>query len=218
MVEGLSLLLAYAASTVAFYHGIVSFSYSLLQKTSGLSKWHCALLLAILNFAFFTLYGTLGLGLILNWAAFFVVFYLECCFFFKSSWQLSLFLSLSVCLCELSTTLHHRAILAIIMDVPLSFFDSAVGGANYLKVWPIITSYIVCFFVFDYCTKEKNMRQLCNLIKTRSQMRMLTMIMFLLMLLLLLQFFFTEASKITLSPKYGAWLPAAICLRGCCFR
>lgn len=201
MLETLVILLVYAASTLAFYYGVVCFGRSLLQRTENSQRRSHALLLSFINFIFFTLYGMLGLGLIFNWAAFLVVFYAECRYLFKVSRRSSVFISLCVCMCGLSAMLFSRAVFAIAMDLPLGFFDSAVGGVNNIKAYPVILGYIICFVLFRYCSAEKTVGPLRHLMKTRSQMRMLMVTMLLLMAHLMLQFFLYESTENNLVTK-----------------
>lgn len=123
------------------------FSYieSVTQKKP--SRWVSFALFFFLNYLLFTVCGYLQLHLIINWSIFMLFLLFEVRLYYHCSWRDSFFHALSGAAIGLAVNIFFRSLLAIIVNVPSSSFDTTLSFAN-LRRYPVALGFLFagCFF------------------------------------------------------------------------
>lgn len=172
--SGLLLLLFYVGAHLWYCRSILQLSFRLTeQPASGKRLWGCAVLLFGLNTSYFALCSALGLGLLKNFALFWLVFYWEERFLFRVPPSAARFLTLHVVLCTLSNILFYYGLLSLLIDQPLAYFSNILQPMDYRKVLALAVSYLSASVIFCVESLARRTVLLKRLIASMGQLKFL---------------------------------------------
>lgn len=193
----------YAFATFTFCYGFTTFCFAFLDRPLNNRRIIYTLVFFLINFICFVFCGILDCGIVVNWIIFLFIAFIETFLILKIPFTAAAFLSLVASLCGLDANLFNRSLLSIILNIPLSSvgdFDSN------LIVIPSVLSFLTCFFVFMYYSKDKTIKPLRHILQTPRHLNSLILTMSILMAYLLLQNLLYTSDKNSISLKIWSLL------------
>ena len=174
----LLLLLFYVGAHLWYCRSALHLTFRLTQQpVTGKRLWWSAGVLFAINTSYFGLCSTLGLGLLNNFALFWLVFYLEERFLFRVPNDVAWFLTLHVVLCTLSNILFYYGLLSLLIDQPLAYFSNILRPMDSRKIIALAVSYLSASVIFGLETGERRIVPLRRLIASMRQMKFLLVCM-----------------------------------------
>ena len=172
--ETLLLLLFYVGAHLWCCRSVLHLTFRLTQQpVTGKRLWRSAGVLFAINTSYFGLCSALGLGLLNNFALFWLVFYLEVRFLFHAPNRAAWFLTLHVVLCTLSNILLYYDLLSLLIDQPLVYFSNILRPLDYRKTIALAVSYLSASVIFCFEVREKRTLPLRRLIASMNQLKFL---------------------------------------------
>ncbi len=205
MIDILSVLavLLYTFGTFAFCYGFTTICLTFLNRPLNHQRIIYTFIFFFINFISFIFCKFIDLGIVINWIIFLFIAFIQTFFILKAEFYASAFLSLQASLCGLNSNLFSRSLLSIILNIPLSSvgdFDSN------LVVIPVIISFLTCFSIFMYYSKERQIKPIRRILQTPRHLKSLLLTMAILLAYLLLQNFLYTSDKNTISLKIWSLL------------
>lgn len=195
--------IAYAISTFAFCYGFTTFSFAFLNRSLDNKRFKYAFIFSLMNFSCFTVCGLLNLNLVMNWIIFIFIAFIQTFFILKAKLSAAYFLSLQASLCGLNANLFYRALVAIILNIPLNLIDNVEYK---LIIIPAFLSFLTCFVISIYHSRDKKIKPLRHILQAPKHLNSLLLTMSILMAYLLLQTFFYMNDKNNISIKLLSFL------------
>lgn len=184
--------IAYTVSTFAFCYGFTIFSFAFLNKPLDNKKFIYTFIFFVIDFLCFFICGFLNTRLVINWLIFVFIAFIQTFFILKATLSASCFISIQATVLGLNSNLLFRALISIILNIPLSFIDII---ENKLIIIPVSLSYFTCFIIFMNISKDKKIKPLRHILQTPKHLNSLLSTMAILMVYLLLQDFFYISDK-----------------------
>lgn len=179
---------AYCGAHIHYDYCIVRMLYRLKrQSVRPAILWRSTLLLFGINTLYFGACSAVGLGLLKNFALFWLVFYVEERFLCRVPKQTAWFCTLYITLCTMGCFLLWYGFASIAMQQPLSYFYNVFMPLDYRKIYILSFSYLCAALPIRHFAKEKNAAPLRHLITSMNQMRFMMLSMVALFAYLLFQ-------------------------------
>lgn len=187
MMMDLTFLLVYLVSALLFHRGLAALAISLSTEQSSAGPWRCALVPAAINSLIFILTHAASMGMVGNWMMVLPVFYVELRLLMKVRPWLAAGLALTAVICGLGTVLLYRAVLAIVLDLPLYAFNDLLNPEHQWVFLPVVLSFLTSSFLFHRYASSRKLQSLCYLLSGKHQVRFLMASMVLTLLFLAMQ-------------------------------
>lgn len=102
----------------------------------------------IINYSIFVLCSMLNLHLIINWIIFLILFLAEQSIIYRISIQKSALFALLGTQLGLSVNILCRSLFAVILDMPLNYFDNTISDPGNMKRYPVLLCFLIGGFLF----------------------------------------------------------------------
>lgn len=128
----------------------------------------------LLNYSIFFLCSVLGIHLILNWIAFLVLLFAEQLILYRQPAGKCLLMALLATQFGLAANIFFRSLCAIILNVPLVFFDSNSRARSNMKAYPVILGFLAVGIIIRLVIRAKLLKRLTLILEQKNILRFLT--------------------------------------------
>lgn len=187
MIENALLLLSYLVSVVLFHRGLAALAIGLSREQSIAIPWLWVLVPVVVNGLVFITAHSASLGLMGNWLVVLPVFFLELRLLMKVPPRRAAGLALTAVICAMGMVLFYRALLAIILGLPLYTFNNLLHPESKLVLLPVILGFLTSAFGFHHYASSQKLQSLRYLLADKHQVRFLMASMVLTLVFLSMQ-------------------------------
>lgn len=180
--------LMYLTVFLFFQYSVVTFGRKLCDSCSPMKKEIQLLLMSLINISGLALCSPFHFSAFQSWVILLLLFYLEGRTMFGLSHLISSFMAIKVAFLGLSATLFFYSLVAIVTNLPLGYFGGSAVQSGYVRMMPILFSYVTCGVMILLYTKEKAMKPILHLLKALKHVKLQLITMLILMAYLLLQY------------------------------
>lgn len=166
----------------------------------GKSVGRCYVIFTFLiNYSLFVLCSMLRLHLVVNWLAFFLALCIETLILYRRNFKKCIYLAVSGMVISLAANIFFRSMVAMVMNVPLTYLDNNLSDAN-IKRYPIFLGFLLTGLFFKGVRQSKLASKQNVIFDDRSNFNFLIVLMLILYayLMLSLLLYYTDGDHIFL--------------------